>query len=62
MQMTRFVERSFQLESEAERDEWVSAYEEVRPSARRFDVPPLAASPLTPPFAASLLTRPPPPV
>jgi RAC serine/threonine-protein kinase len=30
MQMTRFVERAFQLEAEEERDEWVHAYEEVR--------------------------------
>ncbi|EDQ92160.1 uncharacterized protein MONBRDRAFT_34933 [Monosiga brevicollis MX1] len=30
MQMTRFVERSFHLESEEERDEWVKAYEVVK--------------------------------
>ena len=29
MQMTRFVERSFHLESQDERDEWVKAYEDV---------------------------------
>eukprot|EP00049_Salpingoeca_infusionum_P017562 m.353468 g.353468 ORF g.353468 m.353468 type:complete len:471 (+) comp16770_c0_seq1:146-1558(+) len=30
MQLTRFVERSFHLESEEERDEWVRAYEKVK--------------------------------
>jgi RAC serine/threonine-protein kinase len=30
MQMTRFVERSFHLETPEERDEWVRAYEEVK--------------------------------
>eukprot|EP00055_Hartaetosiga_balthica_P004416 m.11506 g.11506 ORF g.11506 m.11506 type:complete len:467 (+) comp3850_c0_seq1:78-1478(+) len=30
MQLTRFVERSFHVEAEAERDEWVKAYEEVK--------------------------------
>lgn len=29
MQMTRFVERSFHLESEEERDDWVRAYTSV---------------------------------
>lgn len=32
MQMTRFVERSFHLESQEERDEWVQAYETVKKS------------------------------
>jgi RAC serine/threonine-protein kinase len=30
MQLTRFVERSFHLESEEERDEWVRAYEQIK--------------------------------
>eukprot|EP00045_Choanoeca_perplexa_P001997 m.22566 g.22566 ORF g.22566 m.22566 type:complete len:466 (-) comp11269_c0_seq1:176-1573(-) len=32
MQLTRFVERSFHLESQDERDEWVQAYEDVKKS------------------------------
>lgn len=30
MQMTRFVERSFHLDSPEEREEWVSAYTEIK--------------------------------
>ena len=30
MQMTRFVERSFHLDSEEERDQWVRAYEDIK--------------------------------
>lgn len=30
MQMTRFVERTFHLETEGERDEWIKAYTEVK--------------------------------
>ena len=43
MQLTRFVERSFHVESEEERDEWVAAYEVVKKRleekniARRLD-------------------------
>ena len=28
--MTRFVERSFHLDTEAERDEWIKAYSDVK--------------------------------
>jgi len=35
MQMTRFVERSFHLESEEERNEWVAAYKQVQENVAR---------------------------
>lgn len=35
MQMTRFVERSFHLESEDERNEWVAAYKKVQETVMR---------------------------
>eukprot|EP00730_Choanoeca_flexa_P003004 TRINITY_DN11258_c0_g1_i1.p1 TRINITY_DN11258_c0_g1~~TRINITY_DN11258_c0_g1_i1.p1 ORF type:complete len:492 (+),score=136.50 TRINITY_DN11258_c0_g1_i1:71-1477(+) len=42
MQLTRFVERSFHLESQEERDEWIQAYEEVKRSANAHPPAPRA--------------------
>lgn len=45
MQLTRFVERSFHLESQDERDEWVQAYEDV---SRIYTLPISHLSPINP--------------